>query len=114
MNPEILHQMHFSFAPSRVLSGALRLGVFSHIAAARLIRIGKGCPAPDYNCWQIYLADNASYAASSALASLRFGYGWYYGTPDGTKCRWRRLYSRTNHQVPTKGRRRPSSNWNPA
>jgi len=100
--------------PSRVLSAALRLGVFSHIAAARLIRIGKGCPAPDYNCWQIYLADNASYAASSALASLRFGYGWYYGTPDGIKCRWRRLYSRTNHQVPTKGRRRPSSNWNPA
>jgi ubiquinone/menaquinone biosynthesis C-methylase UbiE len=34
-NPEILHQIHFSFLPSRVLSSALRLGVFSYIAAGR-------------------------------------------------------------------------------
>jgi len=35
MNPEILHQMHFSFVPSRVLSAGLQLGVFSHLAAGR-------------------------------------------------------------------------------
>jgi ubiquinone/menaquinone biosynthesis C-methylase UbiE len=35
LNPEILHQLHFSFVPSQVLSAALRLGVFSSIAAGR-------------------------------------------------------------------------------
>jgi len=35
LNPEILHQLHFSFVPSRVLSAGLRLGVFSHIAGGR-------------------------------------------------------------------------------
>ena len=32
-DPELLHQMAFSFLPSRVLSAGLQLGVFSHIAA---------------------------------------------------------------------------------
>ena len=35
LNPEILHQIHFSFVPSRVLSAGLQVGVFSHIAAGR-------------------------------------------------------------------------------
>jgi len=35
LNPEILHQLHFSFVPSQVLTAALRLGVFSTIAAGR-------------------------------------------------------------------------------
>ncbi|MBI3933633.1 MAG: methyltransferase domain-containing protein, partial [Acidobacteria bacterium] len=35
IDPEILHQLHFSFMPSRVLSAALQLGVFSHIATGR-------------------------------------------------------------------------------
>jgi ubiquinone/menaquinone biosynthesis C-methylase UbiE len=34
-DPEILHQLHFSFVPSRVLSAALQLGVFSHISGGR-------------------------------------------------------------------------------
>ena len=34
-DPEVLHQMAFSFIPSRVLSAGLQLGVFSHIAAGR-------------------------------------------------------------------------------
>ena len=32
-NPEILHQMHFSYIPSRVLSAGLQLGVFSHVGS---------------------------------------------------------------------------------
>lgn len=35
MDPESLHQLHFSFVPSRLLSAGVRLGVFSHIAAGR-------------------------------------------------------------------------------
>lgn len=35
MNPEVLHQLHFSFVPSRVMSAGLQFGVFSHIAAGR-------------------------------------------------------------------------------
>jgi ubiquinone/menaquinone biosynthesis C-methylase UbiE len=35
LDPEALHQLHFSFVPSRVLSTGVRLGVFSHIAAGR-------------------------------------------------------------------------------
>lgn len=35
LNPEVLHQLHFSFVPARVFSVGLRLGVFSHIAAGR-------------------------------------------------------------------------------
>jgi ubiquinone/menaquinone biosynthesis C-methylase UbiE len=34
-NPEILHQLHFSFVPSRILTMGLRFGVFSHIASER-------------------------------------------------------------------------------
>jgi ubiquinone/menaquinone biosynthesis C-methylase UbiE len=34
-DPELLHQMAFSFIPSRVLSAGLQLGVFSHIAAGK-------------------------------------------------------------------------------
>ncbi len=34
-DPELLHQMAFSFIPSRVLSSGLQLGVFSHIAAGK-------------------------------------------------------------------------------
>lgn len=33
ISPELLHQMNFSFVPSRVLSAGVQLGVFSHIAA---------------------------------------------------------------------------------
>jgi ubiquinone/menaquinone biosynthesis C-methylase UbiE len=35
LDPEMLHQLHFSFVPSRVLSVGVRLGVFSHIAGGR-------------------------------------------------------------------------------
>ena len=35
MNPEILHQLHFSFVPSRILTVGLRFGVFSQIASGR-------------------------------------------------------------------------------
>ncbi|HWP84794.1 MAG TPA: class I SAM-dependent methyltransferase [Terriglobia bacterium] len=35
LDPEILHQLHFSFVPSRVLSVGVRMGVFSHVAAGR-------------------------------------------------------------------------------
>ena len=34
-DPELLHQMAFSFIPSRVLSAGLQLGVFSHLAAGK-------------------------------------------------------------------------------
>ena len=35
VDPELLHQMAFSFIPSRVLSAGLQLGVFSHIASGK-------------------------------------------------------------------------------
>jgi len=35
LDPEVLHQMTFSFIPSRVLSAGLQLGVFSHMAAGK-------------------------------------------------------------------------------
>ena len=35
LNPEILHQMAFSFIPARILTTALQLGVFSHLAAGK-------------------------------------------------------------------------------
>ncbi len=35
LNPELLHQISFSFAPSRVLTTGVELGVFSHIAAGK-------------------------------------------------------------------------------
>ena len=35
LNPEILHQMAFSFIPARILTAALQLGVFSHLAAGK-------------------------------------------------------------------------------
>lgn len=35
LDPEVLHQLHFSFVPSRVFSAALRLGVFSKVATGR-------------------------------------------------------------------------------
>ena len=35
MNPEVLHQLHFSFVPSRVLTMGLRFDVFSHIASGK-------------------------------------------------------------------------------
>ncbi|MGH9784729.1 MAG: methyltransferase family protein, partial [Terriglobia bacterium] len=35
LNPEILHQMAFSFIPARILTTALQLGVFSHLASGK-------------------------------------------------------------------------------
>ena len=35
LNPEQLHQLNFSFVPSRVLSAGVQLAVFSHIAAGK-------------------------------------------------------------------------------
>ena len=35
LNPEILHQMAFSFIPARILTTALQLCVFSHLAAGK-------------------------------------------------------------------------------
>jgi hypothetical protein len=35
ITPEVLFQMSFSFAPSRILSAGLQLSVFSHIASGR-------------------------------------------------------------------------------
>jgi RHS repeat-associated protein len=59
--------------------------VISHTynTAKRLTRISKTCPAPDYNCWQVYFADSAAYAPNGGLSSLRLGYNWYYGSPGG-------------------------------
>ncbi|MDT4896197.1 MAG: hypothetical protein QOH25_1274 [Acidobacteriota bacterium] len=36
LNPELLLQMSFSYAPSSILSAAVELGIFSHIAAGNL------------------------------------------------------------------------------
>ena len=35
LNPELLHQLNFSFVPSRLLSAGVQLAVFSHIAAGK-------------------------------------------------------------------------------
>lgn len=49
LSPETLHQIHFSFAPSRVLVTGVQLGVFSHIAdgkntAEAVARAAKSSP----------------------------------------------------------------------
>ena len=35
LDPEAIHQIMYSFAPSRVLFTGVRLGVFSHIASGK-------------------------------------------------------------------------------